>query len=203
MTTGTPVVVSRIQNRRGTQEQFDNLYPTYPGVGPHILQPGELALCTDTRRVFIGNLNGEYVELTAGYSGYARSAESAEPLYQPVQVILPPSPDTFTFIPELEFSATPFLTISYSLTDATGTDSSIPPLPTEVGINISKNGELRVTANDYEAALVDLATEINTTNFDISFKAEYTVDGNIGISYTHNFPINLTFSTYTIVWSSL
>lgn len=68
MTTGTPVVVSRIQNRRGTQADFDNLYPPgYTGtggaIGPDILQPGELALCTDTRRVFIGNINGEYIEL--------------------------------------------------------------------------------------------------------------------------------------------
>lgn len=200
MTTGTPVVVSRIQNRRGTQEQFDNLYPTYPGVGPQILQPGELALCTDTRRVFIGNLNGEYVELAAGSVG---SVVPVEPLYQPIQVVLPPSPGTFTFIPELEFSATPFLTISYSLTDVTGISPLTPGTPTDVGLNISKNGKLEVTANDHEAALVDSATEINTTNFDISFKAEYTVNGNIGISYSHNFPINLTFSTYTIVWSSL
>lgn len=197
MTTGTPVVVSRIQNRRGTQAQFDNLYPTYPGTGPNILQPGELALCTDTRRIFIGNLNGEYVELAAGSVG------PIEPMYQPVQVVLPPSPSTFTLISELEFSATPFLTISYSLTDAVGIVPGVPAPPTAVGLNISKNGDLKITANDYKALLVDTATEINVTNFDISFKAEYTVSGNIGISYSHNFPIDLTFSTYTIVWSPL
>lgn len=71
-----PVVVSRIQSRRGTQAQFDALYPLgYSGIGgygslpgfnstnyPNVLMPGELALCTDTRRVFLGNLNAEYLE---------------------------------------------------------------------------------------------------------------------------------------------
>jgi len=67
----SPVTVSRIQNRRGTQAQFNALYPPgYTGTGPvninlypNILMPGELALCTDTRRVFLGNLSGEYIEL--------------------------------------------------------------------------------------------------------------------------------------------
>lgn len=197
MTTGTPVVVSRIQNRRGTQAQFDNLYPIYPGSGPNILQPGEIALCTDTRRIFIGNLNGEYVELAAGSIG------PIEPIFTPVQVLLPPSPFVFTPIVEFEYTPTPFLNISYSLTDAVGIVPSVPAPPTAVGLNISKNGELKVTANDYEATLVDSATEMNVTSFDISFKAEYTVSGNIGISYKHNFPIDLTLSTYTIVWSPL
>jgi hypothetical protein len=72
-----PVVVSRIQNRRGLQTQFDELYPPgYLGVGgygsivnftpenfPNVLLPGEIVLCTDTRKVFIGNVNGEYLQL--------------------------------------------------------------------------------------------------------------------------------------------
>ena len=65
MSTGTPVVVSRIQNRRGTQAQFDALYPEgQPGFGPDILQPGEIALITDPPgKVYIGSLNGTYFEI--------------------------------------------------------------------------------------------------------------------------------------------
>jgi len=82
----SPVVSSRIQNRRGTQDQFNGVSGIYPdgydGVGgygsqpgfditnyPNVLQPGEIALCTDTRRTFVGNLNGSYVELAAGVGG--------------------------------------------------------------------------------------------------------------------------------------
>lgn len=78
-----PVTVTRIQNRRGTYSQFLALYPTgYTGVGgygsmigytsatyPNVLQPGELALCTDNRKMFMGNLNGEYIEVGAGSGG--------------------------------------------------------------------------------------------------------------------------------------
>ena len=65
MSSGTPVVVTRIQNRRGTQAQFDALYPNgQPGTGPNILQPGELALVTDSPgKVYIGNINGTYFEI--------------------------------------------------------------------------------------------------------------------------------------------
>jgi hypothetical protein len=73
----SPVTVTRIQNRRGTQDQFDDLYPPgYDGTGgfgsvvgfnitnyPGVLLSGEIALCTDSRRVFLGNINGEYLEL--------------------------------------------------------------------------------------------------------------------------------------------
>jgi hypothetical protein len=75
----SPVVVSRIQHRRGLQTQFDELYPLgYVGVGgynapafpdftplnyPNVLLPGEMVLCTDTRRVYMGNINGEYLQL--------------------------------------------------------------------------------------------------------------------------------------------
>lgn len=75
----TPVVVTRIQNRRGTQDQFDALYPLYytgtggfgsiPGFNmstyPNVLSPGEVALCIDTRKTFLGNINGTYVELAS------------------------------------------------------------------------------------------------------------------------------------------
>ena len=66
MSTGTPVVISRIQNRRGLQADFDALYPAgQPGTGPDVLQPGELALCTDTGNVYIGtidsNIPGYYI----------------------------------------------------------------------------------------------------------------------------------------------
>lgn len=75
-----PVVVSRIQHRRGLQEQFNGTNAIYPkdynGIGgygssvdftpekyPNVLLPGEMVLCTDTRRVYMGNINGEYLQL--------------------------------------------------------------------------------------------------------------------------------------------
>ena len=101
-----PVVVSRIQNRRGTQAQFDSLYPPgYTGIGgvsiitwPNILLPGELALATDTRNIYLGNLNGEYVKISTG------AGENIALL--PLVVSLPPAA-IFTVIPELTFLATP------------------------------------------------------------------------------------------------
>ena len=193
MTTGTPVVVSRIQNRRGTQAQFDNLYPTYPGTGPNILQPGELALCTDTRRIFIGNLNGEYVEITG--------SSSNEICFSPIVISLWPSAN-YVEIPELTYDAMPFLSLVYGLTDAQGLAPSIPASPYAVGTTISKNGKLEITATDTQTMLTDSATEINNTDYDISFKTEY-VGNKIRIFYSHNFPTTLTFSTRSIVWTCI
>ena len=48
--------------------------------------------------------------------------------------------------------------------------------------------------------LVDECVEINQTMYDISFKVEYDVFGNIQILYMHDYPGNLTFSTNTISW---
>lgn len=212
MTTGTPVVVSRIQNRRGTQAQFDALYPTYPGAGPNVLQPGEIALCTDTGRIFVGTVNlasekGYYVELST-------SSISSSLTFLPQTLELPPSPEAWIPIPELSYTATPFYSIMYSVTDATAG-------ATTVGTTFSKNGELKITAVSLvspppdSATLVDTGVEINTAlpvpnplldpptvTPDISFKADY--DGsNIVISYMHNFTVSLTFSTSTIYWASL
>lgn len=71
-----PVLSSRIQCRRGTQAQFESLYPPgYDGTTgvdinqwPQILQPGEFALCTDTSRIYVGNVNGTYAVFTSGSS---------------------------------------------------------------------------------------------------------------------------------------
>jgi len=134
----SPVVVSRIQNRRGTQAQFNALYPFgYNGIGgadinlyPNILLQGELALCTDTRRVFIGNINGEYIELQTVLDGLP-----------PVMVSLPPVA-VFTVIPQLTYPATPFFNIAYDITDVGGPDWDA------VGTQYSRNGELQITAVD-------------------------------------------------------
>lgn len=279
MSTGTPVVVSRIQNRRGTQAQFDNLYPkeytSAPGAtssaavitvnttdnlvvgakpqvingigqfvpgttilsvdsitqftvsaeplvalsggaivyvkkyngqggatGPNILQPGELALCTDTRRVFMGNMNGEYVELASIGAG-------------PTDIVTTPLvlsllPATWTEISALTYLPTPFMDMLYSVVDIP-TDN-----PNDVGLNFAKNGELRITATGITATLVDTCTSINVAPLvpnpnpllpdippDINFKAGYDVGGNIVISYMHNFPIPLTLSVSSIIWSAL
>lgn len=199
----SPVVVSRIQNRRGTQVQFDALYPPgYNGVGgadiniwTNILLPGEVALCTDTRRVFIGNLNGEYIEIDTTLGGGIALL--------PLVISLPPI-GVFTAIPELEYDPSPFFTLLYDVTDSPSLDWNV------VGSNFSKNGELKITAvADWSpptpaATLTDTGTEMygpGYTTESISFEAGYNLASDkIQIRYTHNFPTNLTFSTTSLRW---
>ena len=207
MSTGTPVVVSRIQNRRGTQAQFNALYPVYPNPGSQTaLQPGELALITDAPgRVLIGSINGTYLEL-------AVSSTSSSLSFLPLQLVLPPTGSTWATMPLLDTTIpTPFYSILYSITDAPLV-GSLPAAANTVGSMFSKNGELSITAIltqitplPYPVSLVDTGTEINayTTPYDISFKADYSIDGNIQISYMHDFPVALTFSTSSIIWLSL
>ena len=278
----TPVVVSRIQNRRGTQAQFEGLYPSeytsasdatstgttvtvastdgiytyaevevvsgvgtfspgtrvveilsvteftvdlppladligatvhiakYDGTGgcsileyPDILLPGEVALCTDTRRIFIGNINGEYVEFTGSV---APIVVTGSVTLLPLVVELPPTP-TFTVIPELTYAATPFFTILYDITDSLDPDWNTP------GITFSRNGEMKITCVLPAFApipnlpyppitstnLADESVEVNTTAFDISFTTQDT-GSNIEILYKHDFPTSLTFSTGSINW---
>lgn len=204
----TPVVVSRIQNRRGTQSQFDALYPVgyngtggyYPGFAdvtftpanyPDVLLPGEIALITDTRRVFVGNINGEYIELAEGSTGINLS-----PL-----VITLPSAGVFTAIPALSYEPTPFNSILYDLTDDTNPNWNVP------GTDFSRNGTLQVTSVKYVAAppaatLTDIGTEINNASpSTISFIAEYDFTQTvIEIKYMHDFPGDLTFSSSSIIW---
>ena len=219
----SPVVVSRIQNRRGTLSQFNGppgaIYPTgYDGIGgynppgtgpvgftpsayPNVLMPGELALCTDTRRVFMGNLNGEYVEVT--------SPIQTDILLRPHVVVLPPAA-VFTainpangFTLDLDFDPTPFFTLLYDITDATITP---PPIDWNiVGTNFSRNGEMKITAAGTAPSilptLTDSSTEMNLTVHNISFIAQYNGTSNkIEILYMHDFVTSLTFSTSTIRW---
>ncbi len=279
MSTGTPVVISRIQNRRGTQAQFDNLYPkeytSDPGatsllavvtvgntdglvvgakpvvingigqfvggttilsidsgtqftvsaepivplsggatvihvnqyhgqggaVGPNILQPGELALCTDTRRLFMGNSNGEYIELvTVG--------EVTNFVAAPLVLILPPNTVPEVIAP-LTHDATPFLSLLYGLVDIVTDD------PNAVGLNFSKNGVLQITSTSTDATITDVGTDVNTSALvpnpnpifpdiqpDISFSVA-KVGNSIEISYLHNFTVPLTLSTSSIIWAPL
>jgi hypothetical protein len=222
MSTGTPVVVSRIQNRRGLQVDFDNLYPSgQPGTGTNVLQPGELALCTDTGRVFVGTVNlasekGYYIEL-------AVTSTSSNISFLPVRVVLPPTGIAWSSIPLLTVAPTPFYSILYSITDVTASGPT-PAAANMVGISFSKNGKLEITAivepvvqPPFPVTLTDTGTEINispdvpnpwpglpaTVQPDINFRADYDVDGNIQISYMHDFPVALTFSTSSIIWVSL
>jgi len=200
----SPVVVSRIQNRRGLQAQFAALYPPgYNGIGgygsiigfnatnfPNVLMPGELALCTDTRRMFMGNLNAEFIEL-AIESGLA---------LDPLVIQLPPV-GIFTVIPAFTYPATPFFTLLYDLTDDLSPDQNIP------GTDFSRNGSLQITAVKYVAAppaatLTDSGTEINNASpSTISFIAEYDFTQTlIEIKYMHDFPGNLTLSSTSLIW---
>jgi hypothetical protein len=198
----SPVTVSRIQNRRGTQAQFDALYPPgYTGVGPvdinlypNILMPGELALCTDTRRIFLGNLTGEYVEIASVLGGGILLAPF---VMQLLPTVVFPAPPIFTPIPALNYLATPFFTLLYDVTD------SLNPDWNTVGTTFSRNGEMKITATvntgPGSVSLVDTSSDVNTTLFDISFTADYN-GPNIEISYSHDFPGSLTFSSSTILW---
>jgi hypothetical protein len=188
-----PVVVSRIQNRRGTQAQFDSLYPPgYNGIGgvsiiiwPNILLPGELALATDTGRIFLGNLNGEYIELGV--------AIDTSIVLAPLVLTLPPV-GIMTVIPALTYQATPFFDILYSITDSLNPDWNTP------GTNFSRNGLMQVTSIAAQATLSDTSTEVNLDiPDDISFSAQYSA-GNIEILYMHDFAGSLTFSTSSISW---
>jgi hypothetical protein len=70
---GTYIVDSAVGNTvtyacsaTGAQTVSGQAYPTYNSIlFPGVLQPGEVALLTDTRRFFVGNLNGEYIELVS------------------------------------------------------------------------------------------------------------------------------------------
>ncbi len=212
----TPVVVSRIQNRRGTQAQFNALYPTgYQGIGgfgsitgfdittyPDVLMPGEIALCTDSRRIFIGNVNGEYIEISNLFA-------NNELVLTPVDIVLPPV-SVPTIIPQLTYAASPYLSILYSLTDSSSTDWNT------VGTNFSRSGRLDITAVANFApttvtppqvpvtpvTLMDTGTEINLQYPNVvNFIAEYdTLGTSIEIYYSHNFSSSLTFSTSTMRW---
>lgn len=192
-----PVVVSRIQNRRGTQDQFDNLYTSYPGVGPNILQPGELCLCTDSHRIFIGNVNGTYDELG--------TATSNDIILQPFIKQLAPAA-SFTIIPELSILPTSFFDVFYSVTNASILDAGA------IGNSFARNGELKVTAIvNYVATppagpvtLIDQSVDINTTAYDVSFEARYNnTYTSIDFFYKHNFTTNLVFASSSIQWAVL
>ena len=114
-------LITRFTNRRGTQAEFDSLYPPgYKGVGgvnlkeyPDVLAQGEIGLCTDTARVFLGTLNGEYIELDS-----AGIDKVHQLMIRPLSVILPPS-SGFARIPHLDSIYTSMLIIKYSITDNT------------------------------------------------------------------------------------
>jgi hypothetical protein len=161
--------------------------------------------------VNVASEKGYYVELSTASSPSSLT-------FLPQRINLPPSPTAWTPIPALDFVATPFYSILYGLTDAVQSPPGTPAPANTVGVNFSKNGELKITAiaSPAPATLTDTGTEINTAapvpNLpllipptivpDISFKADY--DGaNIRISYIHNFITNLTFSTSSIYWLSL
>ena len=212
----TPVVISRMQNRRGTKSEFLALYPLgYTGIGSatgsEILQPGELALCTDTWQVFIGNVNGEYFEIGTGGGGGGGGGTTFNLELVPLVINLP-AVALPTVIPALTHIPTPFLSLLYSIVNVLTLD------PNTVGTTFSRNGKLSITATAnfvpvppvfpfppiLPVSLVDTGNEINTTAFDINFTANYNVPGTlIEISYTHNFPGYLTFSTSSIIWAPI
>lgn len=213
----SPVIVSRIQNRRGTQFQFDGLaynpagpnsmYPAgYDGLGgygsltnftpsnyPNVLLPGEIGFVTDSGKVYIGNLNGTYTEI--GTSGSATSGTEL----LPVTTTLPPTQASgatpvFVSLDELKYNVTAFFSIVYDITDSGSLDWN------EVGSTFSRNGEIKITCLSGGPALLnDVSTEINTSSTFFSLQAVYN-SPYIEIHYSHDHPTNLTFSTSTTRW---
>src|SRR5215471_7555106 len=101
------VVVSRIQNRRGSQAEFDALYA--PGADDNFkLQSGEIGLILDTQRVFIGSDDINHpIEFQIG--------TLTDLFFSPINVNLGPSTGGgWTSIDALSVSPTNFLDILYS-----------------------------------------------------------------------------------------
>ena len=191
--------------------------PTFTAVNyTNVLLPGELALCTDSGNVYMGNLNGGFIQ-------FAEQVSTAGEFLNPAPWILPPV-TTFTAISSaigiatimLDYQATPFYTIEYSVTDSSMSDWN------SVGVNFARNGAMCITAvnsatqqpnSPVQPPLIapinppiwstvnlnDTSSEVNATQYDISFKAQYN-NNRIEIMYIHNFPGNLTLYTNTITW---
>lgn len=207
----SPIVVSRIQNRRGTQAQFDALYPPgYNGIGgaditiwPNILLPGELALCTDSRRVILGNLNGEYIDIS--------TVESNTTFLISLITELPPV-GSYTVIPAFTYFPTPFFNIIYDITDSSNSDDS-----NVVGPLFSRSGQITITVSDVfvpvaptapfppitPVTLMDNSVDVNrTSSSDISFMARYdtATSSVIEVLYKHDFTGPIMFSTSSVRW---
>lgn len=216
----SPVVITRMQNRRGIQSQFDALYPGgYDGVGgfgsiggynitnyPSVLLSGEVALCTDTRRIFIGNINGEFFEIST-----VEETTFDNLVLQPAVVSLAPQA-SFTVM--ATYNVTPFKKIFYDVANSASVD------PNVVGATFSRNGIIDITAvTNFTPAspvapfpaitpvtLTDSGVEINTVSPKaISFMAQYTDISalTIDILYKHDFTGSLTFSSSSVVWLPL
>ena len=189
----TQVVLSRIQNRRGTQAEFNALYNIGAPSGEQ-LQPGEIGMCTDTKRVFIGTTTGAYTELNAaGHSLVATDALE----FIPMQATLVPqtswtSIGIFAYTVPSTATSIGVLNILYSLTEPV-TLATAP---------YTKNGTLCVTSTTTSASLTDTGSEINLytgTAPDISFRAIFG-GGTVQIQYKHNFTGSLIIKASTVHW---
>jgi hypothetical protein len=177
--TNPQVVISRIQNRRGTQSEFDAL------PSPK-LAPGEIGMTTDTQRVFIGNADGSYLEFTIQES-------FNQLLFTPLIIPLPIS-GTFIPVPGLEFIAGGLLNIIYTVSD-----TASPSVP----VSYSKSGTMTVTCTTTQTDLVDSGIEIDDypSGSSLTFSSQYASDNiSVQILYSHNYPVPLTLSTSTIQW---
>jgi len=192
------VVLSRIQNRRGTQAQFDALYAPAAPIEQQ-LQPGEIGFCTDTNRVFIGRDVGTFTEIT---TNGAASVVDATLEFIPMSVTLPP---TATWAPVLSMAFTldplsttsGYISVLYSVLE---TGSTTTPFTKSGTLTISSSISPNPVATI--STLTDSGTEINVypdPKPDISFKAVYS-GGTVQISYIHNFVSPLILRSSSIHW---
>lgn len=186
VTSTSPTQITFASSASGSITVPGTLYPTYNStLFPNVLLPGELALCTDSRRVFVGNLNGGFVEMSL-------EIPTNDIQLLPIVLTLPPNAPNWNSV--ISFPATPFFSLLYDLTDNPN------PNWNSTGVNFSKNGKLEITATTTLAQLSDSGTEINNSlPADINFKADL-VGPNIEISYRHDFPYSLTFSSGSVHW---
>ena len=203
VTASTPTTVSFNSTATGSQIIAGTVSSPFNITNyPSVLLPGELALCEDSRRIYMGNLNGEYIQIAE------LLVDGSNTFLAPLEITLPPAA-SFTIIPSLTYSATPFNTMVYSITDSSSLDWNT------VGNTFSRNGSLQITATANFApipnppfpditpvTLTDNGTEINTSIPDeITFMAQYDVTfTNIEILYMHDFATSLNFSTSSIMW---
>lgn len=206
------VVLSRIQNRKGTLVEFEDLYAPLSDPSLQLL-PGELGLAFDEStgeyRLFIGGLtSGTYTEIAI--DGNPTTLDSTLNI-SPLVVYLAPSAiwspvTSLWYTPSISNSNTCLLNILYGVVE-----QELTPVPMST-TPFTKSGQLSITTTPVRSGdsftpvsiLTDTGTEINQypdPQPDISFRATYS-GGTVQVEYKHDFPGLVQLSTSTIKWAT-
>lgn len=195
------VVLSRIQNRRGTQVQFNALYTSLnPLANEQQLQPGEIGVCTDTGRMFMGTelnifpIPNSYIEILSNSTPLVITGQIS---FTPLIVTLAPV-GTFTTISSLAINLGLYTSGNIGFYEILYNVYELPPAMSSPPF--SRSGVLNLSTSTSYATLTDTSTDINPTSSDISFQAVYS-GGSVEIQYQHNFTGDVVLSTSTILWA--